>query len=174
MGDTFQYSRQSFQNRARIATPDGVMWLTVPLVGGQHGTPIARMRVDERADWRRVHLKALRFNYGAAPFYIEYAPRIEALLAERHATLGSLTRATVELLARLLGVETRCTWASELPGNPATHAAVQDVLPTSEAHPLADSWEEAPRRQPFGGAFRADCSALDALMMYGPDARRFL
>lgn len=184
LADTFQYSRQSFQNRARIVTPTGAMWLTVPLLGGQHGTPVNEIEIDWRTDWRRVHLKALRFNYGTAPFYAELAPRIEALLAQRHASLGALTRASVALMATWLGLEERFVSASEIAGAPATLEAVRAAFPVADLLALTDtaahdgatplSWDETPRRHAFAGPFRPDCSALDALMLYGPEARRWL
>ena len=39
LADTMQYSRQSFQNRTRVRTREGSSWVSVPLKGGQHGSP---------------------------------------------------------------------------------------------------------------------------------------
>ncbi len=183
VADTFQYSRQSFQNRARLCTPDGAMWITVPLVGGQHGRALCHVEVDDRRDWRQTHLKALRYNYGATPFYAEYAPRVEALLVQPWPTLGALNVATVAFLAGALGLTTPCERASAMTGAPATLEAVRArfdasllALPDAAAHDGAAPlrWHETPRRQPFPGPFRPDCSALDALFLYGPDARALL
>ncbi len=189
VADTFQYSRQSYQNRARIVTPDGPMWLSVPLVGGQHGTPIHRVCIDGRGRWAQRHLKALQFNYGAAPFYEAYLPAIEETICAEHETLGALTVATVRCLAGLLGLAPPEVLSESVLDAPATLGEACDalapagllVLPDTAAHDRALvaqtrllDWRERPRHQPFGPPFIADCSALDALMMYGPDARSLL
>ncbi len=54
-----QYSRQSFQNRARIRTPDGSQWITVPVCGRQYGLPIRETKIDYRDNWVRKHLNCI-------------------------------------------------------------------------------------------------------------------
>ncbi len=184
VADTFQYSRQSYQNRTRILSPDGPMWLTVPLAGGQHGTPIQAVDLDMDGRWPQVHLKALQFNYGKAPFYAHYIAYVETLLLAPPATLGELTVQSVALLARLLGLDASFVLASALPGAPSGLVEVHRhfgepplvALYDTAAHDNAATlgWHERPRHQPFGNSFVPDCSALDALMMYGPHARDFL
>ena len=79
LADTFQYSRQSFQNRARLRTPQGWQWISIPLRGRQHGTPIREVMIWQRPAWLRKHLKALVYNYRGTPFFTYYEPALTDL-----------------------------------------------------------------------------------------------
>ena len=52
LADTFQYSRQSFQNRTKVRNPQGWQWVSIPLKGGQHGRPICQVEKIGRASCR--------------------------------------------------------------------------------------------------------------------------
>ena len=73
LADTFQYSRQSFQNRAKIRTPQGWQWISVPLQGKQHGTPIQHVLLDQQmTDWQRQQWKTIATNYRSSAFFIYF------------------------------------------------------------------------------------------------------
>ncbi len=181
LGDLFQYSRQSYQNRARIRTPQGRMWLSVPLVGGQAGTPIKQAQIASGTSWQRHHLQAIQFNYGTSPFYFHYEPELRELVGRKYERLADLTVASWHLLLKSLRVGTPVVCTSELPGSPAGFDAVRALFPRSDvlalprlqsptAPPLRIwTFEERPYRQSFNG-FEEGLSALDLLMNYGPEA----
>lgn len=192
LADTFPYSRQSFQNRVRVRTPeqDGrqAHWMTVPLRAGRSGRPIREMQVAERGRWADRHRKALAYNYSTAPYYAHYAPGLHALLEQEWNTLSDLTSATVVWTHGALRVPCTLALASHLPDAPdvvmevlqAVGARTLITLPESEAADRAAAhaadadldvlaYDEQPRRQNFDG-FEPGLSALDLLMNYGPEA----
>ncbi|QXD15529.1 WbqC family protein [Rhodocaloribacter litoris] len=184
LADTFQYSRQSYQNRARLRTPQGRQWVSIPLRGGQHGRPIRAVEIEPRRDWMGKHRRAFMYNYRSTPFFEYYEPDFESLFAGTWTHLADLTCATVALVARLLGIRTPLLRASGLAGAPDTLTKVlaatgADRLLVPEeaaAHdvPLAPSaqvlrYETPPYRQNFSG-FEPDVSAVDLLFNYGPEA----
>lgn len=65
--DTAAFSHGGFTNRNRL--PDG-SWLTVPIDRGTDMAAMNRVRISEHDNWRRVHCKALRQQFGpaTAPF----------------------------------------------------------------------------------------------------------
>lgn len=187
VGDTFAYSRQSGMNRARIRSTAGAMWLTVP-VGTAHGRRADAIVLGGWPEAARHAKKALRFGYGKTPFYEHYADGLHALLDASHATLADLAVATTVWLFEHFGLAAPLR-ASALPGAPGDLAAVVDTaspaslvaLPGAVAHDRAAvpvpvealAWTEPTYRQPFPG-FVPGLSALDALLMRGPDARALL
>lgn len=188
VADTFQYSRQSFQNRARLRTPDGWQWISVPLEAGQHGAAIAGTRLRAATGWQRTHWKALLFNYGATPFFDAYAPRLRPLFEQPWTHLGALTCATVTAVHGLLDAPSRLVRASALEGAPADLPAVLAAsgggpLLVPEAVAAVDAGHAAEAyvlrcapptyRQAFAG-FEPGMSTLDLLFNYGPEARRLL
>jgi len=66
--DSVQYSKNSFINRNRIKTPQGAVWLTVP-VSFKFGQLINEVTISNKTDWREKHLKTLEMNYKRATFF---------------------------------------------------------------------------------------------------------
>ncbi len=184
VADTFQYSRQSYQNRARLRTPQGVQWITIPLRGRQHGRPISAVEIEQRRDWMGRHRRAFEYNYRSTPFYEYYEPDLQALFRQEWTHLADLTCATVELLHHLLGLTTPLVRASVLDGAPDTLAGVwrgagspplrapeeaaphdQRVVPDVDVF----RYRTPPYRQNFPG-FAPDVSVVDLLFNYGPEA----
>jgi hypothetical protein len=184
LADTFQYSRQSFQNRARLRTPTGWQWASVPLLGGQHGRPILDVQLDPGRRWQRSHQRSLTYNYRATAWFEYYEHRMQPLFLQDWPNLADLTCATVALLRDGLHLSARLVRASALPGKPQTLpdvlAAIGDhdlLAPAPSApHDVAQvpsvrvfTFEESPYRQHFAG-FVPGMSALDLLFNYGPEA----
>ena len=137
--DSFQYSRQSFQNRARLRTPQGWQWISVPLQARQHGQPISEVALAPR-EWRRHHLRSLQHHYGTAPFHAYYADSIRELIDRPWRSLGALTCATVKWTLRAFGVSISVTQTSGWQTPPhrlddlACYLADRELFTASEAH----------------------------------------
>jgi len=157
-----QYSRQSFQNRSRIRNADGWQWLTVPVLGGQFGTGIRDMQIEEAGAWRKRHLKGLRYNYATSPFYDHYLASIKDLLSGDLTNLADLTCKTVTFMAVELGFETRIE-ISESKSVPSG-GFISDAT---------FRYEHPQYRQNFEG-FIPMMSSLDVLFNHGPDSKRII
>jgi hypothetical protein len=76
--DRAQYKKREFQNRNLIRTPDGTMWLTVPVTTkGRREQPVREVKIDNSGDWQETHWRSLKACYGKAPHFREYAPFFE-------------------------------------------------------------------------------------------------
>ena len=188
VADTFLYARQSHQNRACIRTPGGRQWITIPVGHGQHGRSIVRTRIRDVNHWRAKHLKALRFNYGASPYFEHYIMRIESLLLSSGPSLADVTVASTRFVADQLGARPQWLRASELEGAPGDLPSILEVagpgtllLPESSPDARVPPDRRVARfrfappeyRQQFDGFVRG-CSALDMLMLHGPASRDLL
>lgn len=113
--DTVQYPRgQSFAARNRIKTPNGVVFLTIPVSvpKGQEGKAsyIEVEFADER--WRDKHLKTVEQSYKRAPHFDEVFELYREGL-EQGRTLVDLNVGLIEAIAGYLGIETRRVRLSE-------------------------------------------------------------
>ncbi len=172
IGDTFACSRRTLHNRARIQTPEGLLWLTVPVDGGQTGRPIrrvtmARHATDARLPWPRKLARTLRFTYGTAPFYAHYAPKLEAAFVQTHDSLGDLNETLLQLVGSWLGVTTPTVRASALTNAPTGQS---DVLAAVPGAVLLEGDFAEPPRYAHNGAWTPGLSVVDALMAVGPQA----
>ena len=66
--DDVQFTHGGFTNRNQIKTPQGTMWLTVP-IQSMKLTSINRILIARDAKWRRTHLKSYQHMYGKAVHY---------------------------------------------------------------------------------------------------------
>jgi hypothetical protein len=110
--DDVQFDRSSLQHRARVAGPNGPVWLTIPFV---HRFP---QRIDEVvvADdrWRSKHWKTLQACYGRAAGWKDAAPQLESFFAVPRPRLVEATIGSVQLMLDVLGVGTRVVRSSAL------------------------------------------------------------
>ncbi|GAB5534582.1 MAG: hypothetical protein Rubg2KO_08310 [Rubricoccaceae bacterium] len=181
LADTFQFSRQKHQNRARIRTSQGAMWLSVPRTHAGRPLQIRHMPVPDNG-WRVRHARGLESAYRMAPFYDHYLASLLDLWAAPASSLSDLTVRSVQWLSRQLEASCEVRLASELPGAPVGLAEVWATVGPGSLLTLPESAErdrqldaqvhvlelkETERRQAFSG-FESGLSALDLLMNYGP------
>jgi hypothetical protein len=67
------FSKMSFKNRMVIATAQGPLHLSIPVIGGRdQKTPIKEIRIAYDSSWNEQHFKALVSNYQRSPFFEYY------------------------------------------------------------------------------------------------------
>lgn len=108
--DDMQFTRRDWRNRNQIKTPQGVQWLTVPvLVKGKYHQKICKTEI-ESADWAATHWKALVQNYRRAPHFSEIASWLEPLYLEQSFThISQLNRHFIEAICNYLEIKTIIT-----------------------------------------------------------------
>jgi len=68
--DNVQYTKNSFINRNKIKTSQDVIWLTIP-ISFKFGQLINEVKIDNKTDWRKKHLRTLEMNYKRSNFFKE-------------------------------------------------------------------------------------------------------
>jgi hypothetical protein len=114
--DTVQFEKQSWQQRNRIKTPAGLLWLTVPVIfRGRLGQRILDVEIREAEFWRD-HLRAVELNYRRAPFFEMYYSEFSELLqaASTALRLADLNLALLHWLSEKMGIKTPIVRSSEL------------------------------------------------------------
>ena len=114
--DTVQFEKQSWQQRNRIKTPTGLLWLTVPVAfRGRLEQKILEVEIRDVEFWRK-HLRGIEVNYGRAPFFEEYFRQVSAILqtCSPGTRLIDLNLRLLNWFMELLGVQTSVVLASSL------------------------------------------------------------
>jgi hypothetical protein len=113
--DGVQYEPKGFDNRNRIRTADGSIWLTVPVLKkGHRGMPIEQIEINEARPWRRKHWRSISTSYASAPFFSRYADFFEDLYARTWPTLVELNVHILRWLVAELGMTRSLQSASKL------------------------------------------------------------
>ena len=77
--DNFQ--KMSFRNRCTIAGSNGLVNLTIPVVGGRNKKQLMQdVKIDQTQAWQQQHFKTILSCYGKSPFFEFYRDDVEKLL----------------------------------------------------------------------------------------------
>jgi len=114
--DIVQFERSEFQNRNRIKTQTGPIWLTVPVEHQGKRQRIDNVKIAER---NRCYLlkelwETLKANYANAPFWRNYSGFFEQAFQQHWTSLSDLNLHLIEGLRTFLGVYTPLVKASKL------------------------------------------------------------
>jgi hypothetical protein len=111
--DQVQYKHREYQNRNRIRTKDGWMWLSVPVLYSS-GVLMRDVMIDQARDWRSEHLKSLRSWYARAPYFEKHIGYFESLYAKPWSRLFDLNMDQLGFFLKELGITTRIVLESDL------------------------------------------------------------
>ena len=115
--DDVEYDRRGWRNRNLVKSPQGPLWLTIPVKARNSQvahTPINAIETDGQS-WAGRHLRTLHHLYARAPHFEEHRPWLEKMYADPPRLLADFTIELTVGLARRLGIrETRFLRSSEL------------------------------------------------------------
>lgn len=113
--DTVQFEKNSFINRNQIKTPQGAMWLTIPVkTKGHTSSSLRTTEIDDTQPWRTKHLKSIEMNYRKAPRFEECFPKIETLIRMPERNLANYCFYQLQFWLKELAIETHLVRSSEL------------------------------------------------------------
>lgn len=165
------YVKQSYRNRCRILTSNGVEDLRVPVLHDGKRL-ITQVRVDYRTPWLRQSEYALDTAYYTSPFFEYYRDELFCLMNSRPDTLWELNGAITEFFVRKIGL--KCQFRQ----TPRYERIWSDSEDCREGiHPKRKSCYEAKPyyqvfRQKFG--FVPGLSIMDLLFNEGPESICYL
>ncbi len=113
--DTVQFEKNSFINRNRIKTAQGVQWLTIPVkIGGHTSATMRDTQIANDEHWRDKHLKAIALNYRRARHFDTCFPRFAGQCAVDEPLLVEYCWRQLAFWLHEFEIETRVIRASEM------------------------------------------------------------
>jgi hypothetical protein len=198
--DDVQYDARGWRNRNRVKTPNGSVWLTVPVhaQGAQtEHTPIRDIRISWGRPWNRKHWATIESSYRRAPHFERYRPVLAPFWESRPEWLADFTIDLTVAIARELGIgHTRFLRSSELGVTGTKTERLLAVLakvgadrylsgPSARDYIDAAAFERAgigleymvydyPEYPQLHPPYDPQVSILDLLFMTGPEAGRWI
>lgn len=114
--DNVQFEKQSWQQRNRILTKNGLEWITVPvLIKGRFGQLIKDVEISP-VKFIDKQIKQITQNYGRAKYFDEYADEFFDCLIEfsQGLSLSDLNISLIKWFCRKIKISTKFFRASEL------------------------------------------------------------
>lgn len=104
--DGVQYQSKDFNNRNRIKTHTGPIWLSVPVdAKDRFNRQICDIKIIPDG-WNKKHIKSIRHSYQKAPFFKDYIDVLEDyLLGREHVFLTELNTGMLKMFLKLLGID---------------------------------------------------------------------
>lgn len=113
--DQVQYKSREFQNRNKIRTKGGWIWLTVPVMTkGKRGQGIGEIRMDNELDWRKQHFSSLKTWYAKAKYIDKYIHFFEEVFSKKWEKLSDLNIYIIDYLLKQLAINTPVYFESNL------------------------------------------------------------
>ncbi|OGF24605.1 hypothetical protein A3H09_00785 [Candidatus Falkowbacteria bacterium RIFCSPLOWO2_12_FULL_45_13] len=110
-----QYQVKDWNNRNKIKTAGGGVWLTVPaLTKGYRDKKIREIEINNTLDWRKKHWKSIYLNYKKAPYFDKYANFLEQTYKREWQFLSDLNEYMLKWFLTELGIRVEYFKASEL------------------------------------------------------------
>lgn len=111
--DDVQYKHREYQNRNKIRTKDGWMWLTVPVVSSR-GVKINSVEIDASRKWQENHLKSLKAWYSKTDFFSGHLDFFKDVYSKKWGRLCELNVVIIQYLIGVLGIKKKIYFESQL------------------------------------------------------------
>ena len=114
--DDLKYSKYSFQtrNKIKVNSNEGWTYLLVPVKKTPQGTNFNELIIDNTKNWRKKHLKSIKFSYSKAKFFDEIYPDIQKIYSKDHLYLNEIVIEFIRYGMKVFQIKTEFLLSSDL------------------------------------------------------------
>lgn len=198
--DDAQYTKRDWRNRNRIKTPDGLLWLSIPVeIKGKYYQKIKDTKIADKT-WNIRHWQTISsYAYPRAKFFDQNKDFFEHMYLTRDEKyLSDINYKFIEAICDLLNIETKITWsmdykiesknstgklidlckqvgASEYLSGPSAKNYIEEELFEAENIKLIYmDYSSYPEYNQLFPPFEHHVSIIDLIFNVGADAHKFM
>jgi hypothetical protein len=106
--DNVKYLKQDWNNRNKIKTSDGSLWLTVPVgTKGSDNFILKDVRIENNHKWNKKHWLSMQNFYRRAPYFKYYAHFFEEVYSKKWDNLVDINLYMLNWFLETLGIATK-------------------------------------------------------------------
>ena len=166
------YHKQTYRNRCRVMTANGVESLSVPVVkvNGNH-TMTKDITISPTEPWQHIHSRCLESAYKASPYFDHYYDYLKPIFEGRFERLVDLNDAALQSVLKMLKVKKEIVYTTDY-----VREAENDLREAFSPKKEIESTSFPAYYQVFSTKFpfAADLSVLDLVFNEGPEAVEYL
>jgi hypothetical protein len=165
------YIKQTFRNRCRIMTANGIDELSVPVLAGRKKMAIKDIRIDHSQKWLNRNLRAIQSAYGNAPFFEYYAEDLFAVYQKRHVFLFDLMLELLTQCLHYLKFDRELKFTNtyyDLENRPQDD--LRSIINLKSNSGITNTYNQIAYQQVFGNDFVNNLSVIDLIFCEGPQA----
>ena len=164
------YHKQTYRNRCRVMTANGVESLSVPVVkiNGNH-TMTKDVVISYKEHWQQIHRRCLESAYKAAPYFDHYYDYLKTIFENHFERLVDLNDAALTAVLKMLKVNKEIVHTTDY-----VHVVENDLREAFSPKVISnpDSFPEYYQVFSAKFPFTPDLSVLDLIFNEGPEAMK--
>lgn len=169
------FVKQTYRNRCRILTANGIDDLIIPVHTAGNKTPMKDIKIDHSQKWLNRHWRAIQSAYGKAPFFEYYADDLFNIYQKKHEFLFDfsfeLLTQCLDFLQWHLDIKQTSSYL-DLKNTPQNDYRSK-ISPKSNLREL-NTYKQVTYQQVFGNNFVDNLSIIDLIFCEGPQAGTIL
>jgi len=114
--DDVVFDTRSWQQRNKIKTANGELWLTIPVKKKNKSKQLLNNVEILNNEFTKKHLNSIKFNYSKTKYFSDYYPKLEEILNSENTLLCDLTIPIIEWIKETLSIETKIIRSSSIVG----------------------------------------------------------
>ena len=162
------YHKQTYRNRCRVMTANGVESLSVPVVkvNGNH-TMTKDVTISYKEHWQQIHRRCLESAYKASPYFDHYYHYLQPIFETRFERLIELNDAALQAVLKMLKVNKEIVHTTDY-----VHQVDHDLREAFNPKIPSEPNRFPQYYQVFGTKFpfAPNLSILDLIFNEGPEA----
>lgn len=166
------FKRSTFRNRMLLPGGNGLVSLSIPLVGGRSvKLPFKAVEIDYSSNWQRDHFRSLETIYGNSPFYFHYRSSLKEIFDQKPQLLVDWNKICLDWIVKKMKIKVNLLQLASLSSNDHVIRERNDFyLPSNHDKIGEKPFIKYPQLFEEKIGFKPNVSILDLLFNLGPDA----
>ena len=107
------FVKQTYRNRCHILSANGILTLSVPVLGAGKKIISSSMEIDYKQKWLNNHWRAIISAYNKSPFFEYFADDIKKILFHQHKLIFELNRQILTFCLKVLKLDTSICYTTQ-------------------------------------------------------------
>jgi len=167
------YHKQTYRNRCRIASTNGLLSLSIPVIktDGNH-TLINNIAISNAEPWQKIHWRTIESAYNKSPFFLYYEDALKPFYNRKFENLLDFNSSLTENILHLIGIEKPIFFTAEFAAEPKNTIDFRfSIQPKQKIENEYKSYIQVFSSK-YG--FIPNLSIIDLLFNEGPDTVEYL
>lgn len=166
------FRRSSFRNRMILPGGNGLVSLTIPVVGGRSvKLPFKAVEIDYSSNWQRDHFRTLDTIYGNSPFYFQYSASLLEIYEQKPQYLVDWNSTCLDWIVKKMKINLQVLQqTNQFAANQENRERKDFYLPSNHDKTGNGPFVKYPQLFEDRIGFKPNVSIVDLLFNLGPDA----
>ncbi len=171
------YIKQSYRNRTKILSANGVQALQIPVLHASGKQKITEIETDPNENWKRNHWQSIESAYNKSAFFMYYRHHFEPFFkGDTQVNLWQHNLGLLQVIFKILKVQIRFEPTALYEKNSLHSLDLREAFKCKNKYPETELKYNKKYLQVFAEKFpfEPNLSVLDLLFNVGPDCRKIV